>query len=174
MGDRTSFQVVIYDCPPEQASAVLDIINNYGLGVDWGNGETQTDVLFLGQLYTEHEMSCGTSDEMANLLQDEAPGASWELWEDPKYEWLGGLYRYTPSLGKFFADCDAAGSPQFTEEQVWRWRAADEDELAIHIGRPWADALAAFEPSRFLGFTGSDGLRHSYQIYTAIPRQEEA
>lgn len=169
MGDRTSFQITIYDCPAEQAGAVLDALDNHNIGVDWGS-PLNTQVLFLGESYNEHEASCGTSDEMARELMAEAPGASWELWEDPKYEWLGAVWRYTPELGSFTADCDANGTPYFSSTAVWEMLGNEgPDRVRRLLGLPWEEALAKYTTSSRV-FAGK---QQTWEYHSAVPRLEE-
>ena len=40
---------------------------------------------------------------MAGILREQAPGASWLLWEDPFEGSLGSLHAHTPELGDFDA-----------------------------------------------------------------------
>jgi hypothetical protein len=112
MGDRTYFQVHIYDCPEDQREAARRVIADYVTAAD------EDDVLHLTEGYTEDEVSCGSADELAPRLEQAAPGCSFVLWEDPKYEWLGSIRAYTPALGSFAADCDASGQPVFTLSEV--------------------------------------------------------
>lgn len=143
MGDRTCFQLQIADCPADQASAILEIIDAHGLSVGIDDAP---NILRLGERYACDETLCGTAEEVAAELQSVAPDASWECWEDPKYEWLGDLYRFTPDLGVFTAACDGEGQPRFTPLNVRQFMkkaaAIDETELRRSLGETHKDALA--------------------------------
>ena len=67
---------------------------------------------------------------MAGILREQAPGASWLLWEDPFEGSLGSLHAHTPELGDFDAECGGGGQVLFTLDEV---RAA----LAAAMGHPW-------------------------------------
>lgn len=164
MGDRTNMQITVYDCPPDQVDAVLDLIADYGLWEgDFGMGVPELTELVLGVQYGGVEVYCGSSDEIALGLVEQAPGASWEVWEDPKYEWLGSLNRYTPALGLWGAECDAEGQPQFTPDVILAkikelGPETPIGQLEAWLGEPWQQALGAFG--------GNKGRR--------LPRKEEA
>ncbi|WP_137811168.1 hypothetical protein [Gordonia sp. GAMMA] len=114
MADRTCFQLRIANCPAGEVSEILDIIDEYDLG-----GEDAADgVLVIGTTYLGQEIRCGSAEDIATSLQERSPGASWECWEDPKYEWMGRLFRFTPELGLFGTDCDADGVARFTPQDV--------------------------------------------------------
>ena len=91
----------------------------------------------LTERYADSEMSCGSADEHADNLIAAAPGCSFVLWEDPKYEWLGSVEAYTPELGRFTAECDANGTPVLTPEAIKAMidKAADLDALREAMAR---------------------------------------
>lgn len=145
MGDRTALQITIYDCPENEVNAVLDVLEEYGLAEDWDiRSASSLPELQLGETYVVNEASCGSSDEIATHLENKAPGTSFEVWEDPKYEWLGSLNRYTPTLGAFGAECDADGQPQWTADVILKLidDAEELDDIKKSLGVPWSDALA--------------------------------
>jgi hypothetical protein len=154
VGDRTSFQVTIYECPPDKVAEVLAVIEEYDLGVDWNvgaewnvGGPTPGDKteLVLGQQYNRHEMLCGSAGEIAGELNE--IGATYECWEDPKYEWLGEYHAHTPQLGHFSGECDSNGSIQVIASTLIRLveEAQSLDELRQQItaltGGAWEEAL---------------------------------
>lgn len=106
MSDRTYFELKIVECPASQISEVRAVLLGHSLLDD-------DHVLRIGDSYTVDEIRCGTAEEVADELRVRAPGASWVCWEAPKYEWLGDLYRFTPELGVFTAECDGDGEPRF-------------------------------------------------------------
>ncbi|WP_347956138.1 DUF3145 family protein [Gordonia aichiensis] len=145
MGDRTPLQLQIVACPTAQAAAVLEIIDAYNLVLD-ADGDGDHGVLRLGEKYVDAEARCGSAEEVASRLHEAAPDASWECWEDPKYEWLGNLYQFTPELGLFTAECDGEGQPRFTASEVRQFTnmaAAGQDvDLARALGELHAQFLA--------------------------------
>lgn len=112
MSDRTHLQLQILHCPPDQLRKVHAVIE-YSI-CDLADDED----VELGETYEVEETVCGTADEIAAKLQQDAPDAAWLCWEDPKYEWLGKLHRYTPELGLWSRECDANGTPLFVAEEV--------------------------------------------------------
>jgi hypothetical protein len=127
MGDRTALQITIAECPESEVEDVLNILSEYGLGED--------DPLTLGVEYLNDEISCGSSDELASALREQAPGTSFEVWEDPKYEWLGSL-NVTAEGQHFGAECDANGQALWTSEQVIKV-FTDVSEVSVlreHLG----------------------------------------
>jgi len=107
MSDRTNLQCYIYACPDDQKQAAADALSEMQL--NWGCADATPRELVLNQPYTEDQARCGSAEELAAELREAAPGASFVLWEDPAYEWLGSLQAYTPELGEFAGECDADG-----------------------------------------------------------------
>jgi hypothetical protein len=145
MGDRTWFQAVIFDCPPNQAQAVLDVFDEYGIHP--GDDVTVPDGhLALGATYVNEDILCGSAQETAARLQVDAPQSSWELWEDPKLEWLGDIWRYTPMLGAWTAQCSSQGTPVFSDDHIRSLHMRVSHPLTLHE----LDKLLGFEHSRAL------------------------
>lgn len=151
MGDRTGLTVTIYDCPKDQVGAVLLALEEYHL---------ELDELTLGEVYQEYEVYCGSSDELAAVLMNTAPGASWEVYEDPKYEWLGSINRYTPALGRWSAACDSEGNAVFNAEQILKLEEA--------LGGSWEDALVDLAVDK-----GGDVLKAPVEVAEMYARLSE-
>jgi hypothetical protein len=103
MSDRTSMSVTVADCPPAQIEALTWTLIDLGLSKVDDHNE-----------FTADEIICGTAHDVGERLPDAAPGASWELVEQPAYEYLGIAMMYTPALGLFTADCNDLGQPLVT------------------------------------------------------------
>lgn len=103
MSDRTSMSITIADCPPDQIGALTRTLTDLGLARVEGHNEFSTG-----------EIICGTSLDIGEQLPTAAPGASWELVEQPAYEYLGIAMMYTPALGLFTSDCNDLGQPLVT------------------------------------------------------------
>lgn len=155
MGDRTSFQITIYECAPDKVADVLGILDDYGLGTDWvtDHASSPHTELVLGQQYNTHEVTCGSAGEIAGSLN--TVGATYECWEDPAYEWLGEYHAYIPGLGHFSGECDANGTVQVISSTLIRLanEARSLEELRLQIaavtGVAWEEALVplrALEP----------------------------
>ena len=149
MGDRTSMTAIIYDCPPEKAGDVLDALEEYYHQADDAPAGSDKDTLVLGGSYVTYETYVGNSGELASALAD-IEGVAFEVWEDPKYEWLGTLHLHTPALGTWTADCDASGGAYVPVSDVWEWIDADHgiDTFAEKLGKNHRDALEALSPEQ--------------------------
>src|SRR5699024_7462220 len=108
-------------------------------------GQPADDQLGLGLTYMDPEVPCGSAQLIAQTLQESAPRASWEVWEDPAYEWLRDLYRFTPDLGLWTSNSDARGSRRFTPADAPRLAAlpntADAPARARALGQTHDDRL---------------------------------
>lgn len=156
MGDQTCVQLIVYACPPDQTRAIRQQIDNYDLTEHeqrcisapgqvhsrWEN--LPEDQIMLNHLYLGTSVPCGSADDIGAALAEEAPGAIWEVWEDPKYEWLGDLRRYAPSLGLFKAECGSDGQPLFTATELRDLLAKVRrgDDIARDLGDPWEQLIA--------------------------------
>jgi Protein of unknown function (DUF3145) len=169
MSDTTNLQLTVHAAPPEQHQAVLKAINAYGLGQDWASvapadGFTELE---LGVQYTDGLGVVGHASQLAAELIDAAPGASFIVWEDPAYEWLGTVCAYTPELGAYEAESDANGVPQLSGAAILTLldaveRATPQATVADvraaidrATGKPWFDALNQADPATEPG--GGDG-----------------
>ncbi|MFC4048371.1 DUF3145 family protein [Actinomadura syzygii] len=144
MSDRTPVQLRILDCPIEQAQAVIDVIEQTGLHLEHvEDGQPADDQLGLGLIYMDNAVVCGSAAKIANALHQAASGASWEVWEDPEQTWLGDLYRFTPALGLWSADCNSVGDPLFTSAQALGLidERLPRARLETKLGIPHAEAL---------------------------------
>lgn len=147
MSDRAAVQLHVYDCPDDQRAALFAAIEAADLGEDWGSLASATDrnaepLAFWPTQYTAEEMSCGIVEELANELIAAAPGATFDVWQDPKYEWLGNGVTYAPDLGRFAYECGSAGAPIFTGEEVLHVYRRKPSTLARYVGEPWQERLA--------------------------------
>jgi hypothetical protein len=138
--------LIVYGCPDDQRQAVLDVIQSERLSED---SQPTVDELVLGERYGIDETQLDRYAEIAGILMTRAPGATFVIWNDPKYEWLGGLMAYAPDLGAWSHDCDAEGTPVFSYQEVVDILKMDRDSGYIrqHIGEPWMERLAVKEPA---------------------------
>lgn len=146
MGDRTYGAVTIYACPPEQVAAALLALDQHSMTQLWCDPLAGPSQLELGAAYAEEQMSCGGGWELAELLMGEAPGAVWEIQEDPRYEWLGAHFVHTPELGLWSQTADADGQPVWHESEVRRLleqNASDPVAVDRALGGPWTRAITA-------------------------------
>lgn len=180
MGDRTSVQLFMYSCPPQQTWAIAEAIERWGLTDDMtgsyrpsiiaerivngigtgmpgapievGPGPWDLGYLEPGERYLGNDVNCGSADEIRDFLQTNAPDARWDVWEDPKYDWLGARFIHDPDLGTWTEECDANGAPCYPLESVNAWldkalacSVADRDAVREQIdrerGKPWLEMV---------------------------------
>jgi hypothetical protein len=146
MSDRTYAQVDVLACPEDQRAALVAVLDGtteipadfYPLTLGSANEAPEDDTAPIGR-YGWDELALGSISDIASALIEAAPGATFHAWEDPKYEYPGGVVMYAPDLGRFDADCDANGQPYVTAWQVQQ--AADLDTLRRETGVTWAQRM---------------------------------
>lgn len=144
MSDRTPIQLIVADCPLDQTQAILDLIEDKSLVIEYVDQTNPPEgQLGLGLSYMDYETTCGSSAEIAKHLQEVAPGASWTVWEDPAYEWLDKINMFTPELGLFTAECSTEGDAVFTADEILtiESRCSSRDALKTELGFDHRDAL---------------------------------
>ncbi|MEU8759430.1 hypothetical protein [Streptomyces sp. NPDC048659] len=113
MSDRSPFQLYVYAVHEDEQDAVLRVIADEELGLDWGDTEEpEPKSLVLGSCYGAHEMPLGSSHRLAEALQAQAPTAVFKLWQDPHWNGADGhLIAHVPGVGTYETDCTADGAP---------------------------------------------------------------
>lgn len=153
MSDRFPTQLTIYECPPEQRPAALAVIAEAYLGPEWTGGGAATE-LVLGEQYVDYEAAGNLEAEVADALIDKAPGATFIVWADPKYEYPGELVMYTPELGRFSHTCDAQGTATFAPDEILslvRQAITLPDPVEAvrgNLGIRWTDAIDSLNASQ--------------------------
>lgn len=176
MGDRTAFSMTVHDCPdPAEGRAIMTIIQNENLSLNWDSEEPDPARLVIGEPYTDHEMSVGTVQALGFELKEAAPHATWEIQEDPAYEHLGDVWWYAPDLGDFRAEGDAQGQPVFGGNFITTLLAgADSLEglrasIGHSIGVPWEHRFDELRKARHPGWP--DPARYQ-QVSIQLPEEE--
>lgn len=147
MGDRTNVQLYIYDCPSTRVAAVLDIINDFQLELDWYEAPAD-DRITLGAAYGDNQGAGDAPQQIASRLIADAPEVSFDTWSDPAYDWLGAGVMYTPQLGRFDFESDSQGAPQFSSEQIaGALDRGGPEAVRKMIGMQWIAALATMRDS---------------------------
>ena len=152
MSDRSRATITIYDCPQSKQRAVVDLLNENGFAEEWLSDQEVSSPLRLGEEYVAGEVSVGSCGEIGPELA--TLGATFELWQDPVYEWDGDIYIHVPSLGSFQGSCDANGTIHVSVAEVDR--ILDEvDSLesataALHdaTGKRFRDVVRAMAAGR--------------------------
>ncbi|GAB36188.1 hypothetical protein [Gordonia otitidis] len=141
MSDRTCFQIVIYAAPDNEVTAIEHIFEQYDIGYRETSDSESLYKVVLGAHAHSYEIRCGSATDISQELIRHAPGSSWELWEDPAYEWLGDVHRYTPELGLFAAECTSEGCPVFTVAEVLQMVTQTEQSRLRALGEAHRKAL---------------------------------
>lgn len=153
MTDRALLQLTIHRCPVENAVAVLDVITEYGVHLEFADLQPD-DALHSGIPYVNFDADIGDADRLATALIQAAPECSFTAWQDPEDEWDGHVVMYHSALGRFDGACNARGEPYVTIEAVWAvagqcgvdrgaaTTAAFADALSRRLGQPWREIMA--------------------------------
>lgn len=149
MSNRAPTQAVIYQCPPSQVRAVLEVLDEYELAY------ADDDELALGQRYLVEELPVGSSTEFTDRLTRNAPECGFLVWEDPAHQRLGTVHARVPGVGHFTGDCDPDGHPVWTSRQMAAFLDAgtSRQQLREQLGLTVLDALDESRPA--LPITGA-------------------
>jgi hypothetical protein len=105
MGDYTSMELNIVAIPDGMSDQVFELLDDQW-NVRWCDKVT-VDTLIGDTLTTDEARLCYLTDELAPQLIE--LGVVFHGFESPKYEYPGDYVAYTPGLGEFRSECDAAG-----------------------------------------------------------------
>jgi hypothetical protein len=154
----TEIQLFVHDCPDDQAEALVTVLDQYGLHVDWDGPyvSARDGELHIGTPYTDRDVSGDCSERLAAELIAAAPGCMFTVWTDPSPEWLGSLVRYTPTLGDRRDECDVEGTAQFTERQITIALRDGVDGVRELIGTQWTEALLGSTDELTIRYTPSE------------------
>ena len=129
MADTTYGMVEVIACPAEHVASVLAVMNENGLRRDCFGLRDET-VLVLCDGYEDHDMRCGTTDDIDGALS-ELDGVAFRASEDPKYEWLGEVHYRLPDGRGFSGSSDADLQVVLTEGE-YRRMAESADDAGLH------------------------------------------
>jgi hypothetical protein len=155
MADYAAAQVTFHHVPPEDARAVFDFIEAWGLDIAWGTDPRPEGKVLIGEPYTDDEARLSIGDDLYSELSE--TGVYFECQQDPKYEYDGQIDYFAPELGRFTAFCNASGDLYLTESQL-RGALGDltagdphatlrefvDGRLADLTGQRWREAFARF------------------------------
>ncbi|MGQ4404393.1 hypothetical protein ACN6K4_006017 [Streptomyces hayashii] len=102
-------QLRIHAAPVGELVPLLDLMREHGLRGEYERGSAE--VLTLGQVYRARDAALGLCEEVAARLEEDAPNAVFELWQDPHWSADGHYHAHVPQFGHFEAGCDAEGVP---------------------------------------------------------------
>ena len=144
MSDHAYFQLYVYELPTDQHPAFAALVKGLGLEREYGDATPAP----LGK-WVDEEARMNVVDEASGALSK--MGASFECWQDPKYEYDGEYAAHFPQLGSWQGRCNSEGEPYLlasvVDEIVEKW--IDEtttmhgsgliEKLNDASGRPWRD-----------------------------------
>ncbi|WP_060880121.1 hypothetical protein [Streptomyces scabiei] len=102
-------QLCIHSVPADEVVALLDLMREHKLHGEYERGPVEA--LTLGQVYRARDAVLGLCEEVAARLEEDAPNAVFELWQDPHWSADGHYHAHVPQFGHFDAGCDAEGVP---------------------------------------------------------------
>lgn len=102
-------QLRIHAVPDGEVIALLDLMREHRLRGEYERGPAVA--LTPGQVYRARDAALGLCEEVAARLEEDAPNAVFELWQDPHGSVDGHYHAHVPRFGHFEAGCDAEGVP---------------------------------------------------------------
>lgn len=143
MGDRAAACLVIYASPPDREQAVIDLLNEWGLRKEGSLYAVVEAPLALGEAYVDDEASLTICHELGAALAEME--VTFELCQDPKYEYDGTIVIHVPGLGVYSGECDAEGTIHVSAHDIDRMIAEASTREAL------AEALDAATAKRWRG-----------------------
>lgn len=156
MGDRSAATLRLHVVPDITAADVRALLEQHALREEYGLYDVNAalpDPIVAGT-YMDDEASLTIVDELGGALAE--TGATFELYQDAKYEWPGSCWLHVPDDGTFGpwqGECDNDGSVTLTGTQVdrivdtWESEGADYrvlvDRLNTATGRRWREHFAS-------------------------------
>lgn len=137
MGDDAPLGLTVYDCPDDERDAVLGIINEHELALDYEGYGREEEELILGRTYGDGQASLGRDDEIGIQLMSEAPNATWRLHQDGVYGNEAQVQMYVPELGLFKHSADNNEWAVFRADEVRELLAMSAEERDNKLGTPW-------------------------------------
>lgn len=133
---------------PENLEALIELLTNAEMQIDWGGTRTVftlddlAPLLNDGRVFEAMDDQCRLDfvDEMAPALAALDAGLTFDVSQEPKYEYDGEIAFHTPKLGTRHMCSDSDGSPHFTADDIERAVRDAIDELT---GSKWRKHFAA-------------------------------
>ncbi|WP_430787148.1 DUF3145 family protein [Actinoplanes sp. G11-F43] len=153
MSDRSPLTLDLHDALPQNyAQAAADVFSEHtGHDVD---AKTITEITQPGTTWlSADDMRLGTAEDIATDLMRLMDGDADEereplqfgftVWQDPKYEFAGTLYRFIPGGSLFAADCDADGNVTVTADSIRQavTTTSTRDELITALSALYGEQL---------------------------------
>jgi len=155
MPDRSPLQLYVHHVSDADRPAVLAAIAAYGLDLEFTEPQCAEGEIALSYQYVYFESAPDSGKELAAYLLANAPGAEFEIWQDPATTESDGLYvGHVPGIGTYEAACDGKGRPYVPVTEL----------AASLINQPAGTTVA-----RFLGGEGRKLL--GTDVLTALARR---
>lgn len=137
MGDRSYCAITVFACPEGKRDALLEVILD-AFGEVREDGET----LKLGDDYNVEELLLGGDDELYAAIAEQVglEGLTFDLQQEPKYEFDGFRHIQIDGLGLYHCAVNSDGVPIIGWEQV-EPHVGDREQLARVFGRPWIEKM---------------------------------
>ncbi|KOV84738.1 hypothetical protein ADL03_15855 [Nocardia sp. NRRL S-836] len=119
---------------------MLVILGEYGLTAEEGK---TIGYITLGAQYTlGGEFVCGETEDVKNLLVENAPDASFTIYEEPALDGVGQTFSYVPKLDTFYAFCANEGVPLLPQSLVRKALGESATERRRTLGLSWRTAIS--------------------------------
>ncbi|MEU6405362.1 hypothetical protein [Streptomyces sp. NPDC046985] len=112
MSNSSPLQMYVYSVHESEVQAVLEVMKEEGLDLEWSDGRSSTPALVLGRRYGIDETPTSGAYDLSTSLLQQAPSAVFKLWQDPVGEEDGNFVAHVPGVGTFGAGCDSEGTPR--------------------------------------------------------------
>lgn len=147
MADYSYARLCVFAVADGTAAAVRRAVLDAELDAIYGEESLERSGLRLGQEYAIEELATGDSEDLANALH--RLGATFELVQEPKYDYPGDVFRGCPPLGLYRSDGVAGSDPVLLAGTVSRAIEATttRDELVAELrrltGEAWQEVFSA-------------------------------
>jgi hypothetical protein len=170
MGDRSSTQITVYNCPTKRRQ-VAELLEEY-VGLEYAD-TVYDPPLAVGVQYVDHESSLGSMYELAGKLIDLAPRCSFFGWQDPFEQYLGYRVAYCPRWGRFDADCTGYGDVVLGHQAI---TAITDDPGNAYLARDTLLRLhgAEMTPEQLATWQARPGLPEAIEVAYGIPWLQHA
>ncbi|MFF2378375.1 hypothetical protein ACFVUW_28700 [Streptomyces xiamenensis] len=145
MSDRSPLQMFVYSVHESEEQAVLEVMEEEGLDLEWSDDDQGTSALVLGRRYGIDETPIGSSRDLATALLQRAPSAVFKLWQDPHYSTDGHFVAHVPGIGTYTTKCDSDGTPHTSVPDLITQLANAPAGITVHdwLAGPGTQVLGA-------------------------------
>lgn len=137
MADRAYMAITVFECPEDRRAQLLTTILEV-----LGESAYDNETLQLGDRYSVDEIVLGADEELFDAIAEHVglDGLTFDLQQEPKYEFDGSRRIAVAGLGATSFDCNSDGEPIVRWDQV-KDLVGDAEALAKAFKRPWIEGL---------------------------------